>query len=305
MYDFLWQNIATISNSKLQLFLPSSCRDMRSLKQSQSIIVSGESGAGKTESTKHILKYLTSVGGGGSASNNTNNDTSGGQGVIEQRIVQSNPLLEAFGNSKTVRNNNSSRFGKFIEIHYDSNYRVVGGHISHYLLEKSRICVQSGEERNYHVFYRLCFGAPEELRRKLRLGEPKDYHYLNRGCLTRFGGGGGGSNGGGGKTTKGGDLDDAADFAVTDAAMTHCGVGEEEKLRIYAIVAAVLHLGNVRFESNEEDNRGGCSVVDEEGKKEEEQPLNVAASLMGVAPEELREALTSRVMQTAKGGYKG
>ena len=95
-----------------------------------------------------------------------------------------------------------------------------------------------------------------------------------------------------------------ADFATTDAAMTQCGVAEAEKSRIYGIVAAVLHLGNIRFESNEEDNRGGCSVVEEAGGGDNE-PLHVAAALLGVAPEELREALTSRVMQTAKGGFKG
>lgn len=86
-----------------------------------------------------------------------------------------NPVLEAFGNAKTTRNNNSSRFGKFIEVHYDGKTQVVGGYISHYLLEKSRICTQSAEERNYHVFYMLLAGAPQQLRDKLSLGKPDDY----------------------------------------------------------------------------------------------------------------------------------
>lgn len=86
-----------------------------------------------------------------------------------------NPVLEAFGNAKTTRNNNSSRFGKFIEVHYDGKTQVVGGYISHYLLEKSRICTQSAEERNYHVFYMLLAGAPQQLRDKLCLGKPDDY----------------------------------------------------------------------------------------------------------------------------------
>ncbi|XP_055954897.1 unconventional myosin-VI [Patella vulgata] len=148
-------------------------RDMKVNKTSQSIIVSGESGAGKTESTKYILKYLAESWGTHA-------------GPVEQRILDSNPLLEAFGNAKTVRNNNSSRFGKFVEIHFDKKSLVCGGFISHYLLEKSRICIQSGEERNYHIFYRLCAGAPEDLKQKLKLGAPDSFQYLKNGCTQYF-----------------------------------------------------------------------------------------------------------------------
>ncbi|XP_059898362.1 myosin VIa [Gadus macrocephalus] len=146
-------------------------RDMKVLKMSQSIIVSGESGAGKTENTKFVLRYLTSSYGTGQD--------------IDERIVEANPLLEAFGNAKTVRNNNSSRFGKFVEIHFNEKNTVVGGFVSHYLLEKSRICRQSSEERNYHIFYRLCAGASEDIRQKYHLTSPDSFRYLNRGC-TRF-----------------------------------------------------------------------------------------------------------------------
>jgi myosin heavy subunit len=97
-------------------------------------------------------------------------------GSIESRILDANPVLEAFGNAKTTRNNNSSRFGKFIEIHFSDKNSVVGGYISHYLLEKSRICGQSMDERNYHIFYQLCAGAPDKLRDQLKLGSLEQFH---------------------------------------------------------------------------------------------------------------------------------
>lgn len=95
-------------------------------------------------------------------------------------------MLEAFGNAKTKRNNNSSRFGKFMEVHFDSKCQVVGGYISHYLLEKSRVCLQSPDERNYHVFYMMCAGAPPELRAKLGITKPDDFQYLKNGCTQYF-----------------------------------------------------------------------------------------------------------------------
>ncbi|CAG5120933.1 unnamed protein product, partial [Candidula unifasciata] len=271
-------------------------RDMKVVKVSQSIIVSGESGAGKTESTKHILKYLTECWGTRA-------------GPIEQRILESNPLLEAFGNAKTVRNNNSSRFGKFVEIHFDNKNLVCGGFISHYLLEKSRICTQSPEERNYHIFYRLCAGAPEDLRQKLKLAPPDHFQYLKKGNTQYFCSRKSekslGDNRKSQQYLKQGSLrdsvlDDVNDFSVCDAAMKHLGFGDQERLGIYSLVAAILHLGNVAFEENADDAKGGCKVV-----KSAEDSLQTTASLLGVDKEELRDSLISRVMQATRGGTKG
>ncbi|CAF3259292.1 unnamed protein product [Rotaria socialis] len=264
-------------------------RDMRTIKQSQSIIVSGESGAGKTESAKYVLQYLTESYG---AHN----------GQIEDRINKSNPLLEAFGNAKTTRNNNSSRFGKFIEVHFNDKHRVVGGYISHYLLEKSRICVQSKDERNYHIFYRLCAGAPESIRSALRLGSPDSFHYLNRGCTQYF------CNNQTEKSlpknrrsddfiAKGAlrdpQLDDVNDFNECDQSMDQMGLTTQDKLNIYSTVAAVLHLGNINFDDDPESTKGGCKIT-----PATEKSLSVTAEMLGLDPRDLRNSLITRVLMT-------
>ncbi|NXE54662.1 MYO6 protein, partial [Casuarius casuarius] len=269
-------------------------RDMKVLKMSQSIIVSGESGAGKTENTKFVLRYLTESYGTGQD--------------IDDRIVEANPLLEAFGNAKTVRNNNSSRFGKFVEIHFNEKNSVVGGFVSHYLLEKSRICVQGKEERNYHIFYRLCAGAPEDIRQKLYLSSPDNFRYLNRGCTRYF-------------ATKETDkqilqnrkspeylkagslkdplLDDHGDFNRMCTAMRKIGLDDAEKLDLFRVVAGVLHLGNIDFEEAGSTS-GGCTLKNRSG-----QALECCAALLGLDEDDLRGSLTTRVMLTTAGGTKG
>ncbi|XP_065444116.1 unconventional myosin-VI isoform X1 [Chrysemys picta bellii] len=269
-------------------------RDMKVLKMSQSIIVSGESGAGKTENTKFVLRYLTESYGTGQD--------------IDERIVEANPLLEAFGNAKTVRNNNSSRFGKFVEIHFNEKNLVVGGFVSHYLLEKSRICVQGKEERNYHIFYRLCAGAPEDIRQKLYLSSPDNFRYLNRGCTRYF-------------ATKETDkqilqnrkspeylkvgslkdplLDDHGDFNRMCTAMKKIGLDDAEKLDLFRVVAGVLHLGNIDFEEAGSTS-GGCIL-----KNKSSQSLEYCAELLGLDQDDLRVSLTTRVMLTTAGGTKG
>ncbi|XP_051908625.1 unconventional myosin-VI-like isoform X2 [Hippocampus zosterae] len=270
-------------------------RDMKVLKMSQSIIVSGESGAGKTENTKFVLRYLTSSYGTGQD--------------IDERIVEANPLLEAFGNAKTVRNNNSSRFGKFVEIHFNEKNAVVGGFVSHYLLEKSRICRQSGEERNYHIFYRLCAGAPEDIRLKFHLGSPDTFRYLNRGCTRFFASketdGQIPDNRKSSEHAKAGPLsdpllDDHGDFRRMLVAMKKIGLDDAEKQDLFRVVAGVLHLGNVDFEEATGSTSGGCSI-----KKQAGQPLRHCAELLGLDQVDLQGSLTSRVMLTTAGGAKG
>ncbi|KAM8834004.1 myosin VIb isoform 3-T3 [Synchiropus picturatus] len=272
-------------------------RDMKVLKMSQSIIVSGESGAGKTENTKFVLRYLTTTYGSGQD--------------IDERIVEANPLLEAFGNAKTVRNNNSSRFGKFVEIHFDEKNSVVGGFVSHYLLEKSRICMQSNDERNYHIFYRLCAGASEDIKKKLHLDSPDSFRYLNRGCTRYFAG----------KESekqimqnrkssevmwnsyvgalKDPLLDDQGDFNRMCVAMKKIGLDDTEKLDLFRVVAGVLHLGNIDFEETGSSS-GGCVLKNQSG-----QTLQYCADLLGLDQDDLRVSLTTRVMLTTAGGAKG
>ncbi|XP_048456914.1 myosin VIa [Rhincodon typus] len=269
-------------------------RDMKVHKLSQSIIVSGESGAGKTENTKFVLRYLTESYGTGQD--------------IDERIVEANPLLEAFGNAKTVRNNNSSRFGKFVEIHFNEKNAVVGGFVSHYLLEKSRICTQSMEERNYHIFYRLCAGAPEEIRQKFHLTSPDNFRYLSRGCTRYF------ANKESDKkilqnrkspqclkegSLKDPLLDDHGDFNRMCVAMKKIGLDDAEKLDLFRVVAGVLHLGNVDFEEAGSTS-GGCVL-----KNKSSQSLEHCAELLGLDDDDLRVSLTTRVMLTTAGGAKG
>lgn len=152
-----------------------SYRQMRRNKKSQSILVSGESGAGKTETSKLLMQYLAWMGGylGNGCAQNSGR-------TVEQQVLESNPLLEAFGNAKTVRNDNSSRFGKFTEIQFNEAGRISGAAIRTYLLERSRVVNVNDPERNYHVFYQLCDGASEEEKAALHLKPASEFRYLNR-----------------------------------------------------------------------------------------------------------------------------
>ncbi|KAG9154979.1 hypothetical protein Leryth_012167, partial [Lithospermum erythrorhizon] len=231
---------------------------------SQSILVSGESGAGKTESTKQLMRYLAYMGG---------RAVSEGRSV-EQKVLESNPVLEAFGNAKTVRNNNSSRFGKFVEIQFDQNGRISGAAIRTYLLERSRVCQLSDPERNYHCFYMLCAAPPEDLKR-FKLTDPKTFHYLNQSNCIKLEG-----------------VDDSKEYADTRRAMDVVGISSEEQDAIFRVVAAVLHLGNIEFAKGKE--------MDSSVPKDEKSwfHLKTVAELLMCDVKALEDSLCKRVIVT-------
>ncbi|GLU14293.1 hypothetical protein SLE2022_308710 [Rubroshorea leprosula] len=232
--------------------------------KSNSILVSGESGAGKTETTKMIMRYLAFLGG-----------RSGVEGrTVEQQVLESNPVLEAFGNAKTVRNNNSSRFGKFVEIQFDENGRISGAAIRTYLLERSRVCQISYPERNYHCFYLLCAAPPEDIER-YKLGSPKAFHYLNQSHCHELDG-----------------VNDAHEYLATRRAMDIVGISDREQEAIFRVVAAILHLGNINFAKGKEID---SSVIKDEKSRFH---LNMTAELLKCDAQSLEDALIKRVMVT-------
>uniref|UniRef100_A0A6B2L309 Myosin motor domain-containing protein n=1 Tax=Arcella intermedia TaxID=1963864 RepID=A0A6B2L309_9EUKA len=224
--------------------------------KSQSVVISGESGAGKTEATKIILKFLCDV------SDQTANASS--TMSLAKSILATNPILEAFGNAKTIRNNNSSRFGKFIRILFNSGGTIVGAKIDNYLLENTRIIFQAPSERNYHIFYQLLKGASAEQKAKFYLGSPKDYHYLTNGDLEAPG------------------IDDVEWFNSTKTAFSTLGISQDEQDSIFQVVSSVLLLGNVEFGGEESVTIKNTHI------------LALVAKLLGVRDHMLVEALTKR-----------
>mmetsp|Transcript_36306 Transcript_36306/g.58686 ORF Transcript_36306/g.58686 Transcript_36306/m.58686 type:complete len:1509 (-) Transcript_36306:778-5304(-) len=236
----------------------SAYRAMIREKKSQSILVSGESGAGKTETTKLCMQYLAAVSGGGK-----------GTSRIAQQVLESNPILEAFGNAKTLRNNNSSRFGKFIEIQFDKEGHVAGASIQTYLLEKSRVIGQAAGERNYHVFYQLLSGASPEQRERWKLQALEKYIYVNHsGCCAIEG------------------VDDDQDYQRTRQAMGTIGMSEEEIDEVFTIVSAVLNLGQVKFAPH--PNKEDAAIV------ETRDGLSIVADLLRCNMEELQTSLCTK-----------
>lgn len=265
---------------------------MSEQRKSQSILISGESGAGKTETTKIVMLYLTTLGSAHVVEPEaSSSDAEGGEGgggnnahlSIMERVLQSNPILEAFGNAKTLRNDNSSRFGKFIELGFNRAGILQGAKVQTYLLEKVRIGYHASGERNYHIFYQLLRGATEEQHHRYCFhdGLTGGLELANYFHLTGQGG-----------APQLREFTDEDGLKYTLKSMCSMGFDEEMIDRVLSIVAGILHLGQVKFESK--FNEGGQEVATIVDTK----TVADAAKLLGVDVDKLITALTIRIMVT-------
>uniref|UniRef100_A0A8C1DJK1 Myosin IB n=2 Tax=Cyprinus carpio TaxID=7962 RepID=A0A8C1DJK1_CYPCA len=238
-------------------------RSLREQDKDQCILITGESGAGKTEASKFVMSYVAAVCGKGQEVNK-----------VKEQLLQSNPVLEAFGNAKTVRNDNSSRFGKYMDIEFDFKGDPLGGVISNYLLEKSRVVKQPRGERNFHIFYQLLSGASDDTLKKLKLDRDfSKYNYLSLDSATVNG------------------LDDAASFRTVRNAMQIVGFMEDEVQSILELVAAVLKLGNIEFKPESR-----CNGYDESRVKDKND-LKEMCELLGIEQSVLERAFSFRTVE--------
>lgn len=240
--------------------------------RNQSIVISGESGAGKTEATKYIMKYLARITKKKDATDEGTRSPDGKIATsLEDRVLSSNPLLESFGNAQTLRNDNSSRFGKFIHINFStSTGAIVGARVSNYLLEKTRITTQIEGERNYHIFYQLFAGAKEETLQELGLQDGTEaFKYLGSRASP--------------KNEK-----DARDFEETTNCLARIGLTTEEQHTIFALAASVLHLGNVTFIEDESEEH--AAKISEDTLPS----LQKACQLLGLNEDEVKEAILTK-----------
>ena len=264
--------------------------------RNQSVIISGESGAGKTEATKKIMQYLARITKGKGASKDgykRSNERLGSAGDIktdeenntvktsslEDRVLSSNPLLESFGNARTLKNDNSSRFGKFIKISFNTKTgAIVGASICNYLLEKTRITTQIEGERNYHIFYQLFSGADEATLAKFGLGNGiASFRYLcNRASL---------------KSRR-----DASAFLETMACLDQIGISEDDKNEVLGIISAVLHIGNIDFELVKDDNGDSGGGEKAQITVSSAESLKVACSLLGLDEKKVSEAMLTKLL---------
>uniref|UniRef100_A0A671NXG9 Unconventional myosin-Ih-like n=1 Tax=Sinocyclocheilus anshuiensis TaxID=1608454 RepID=A0A671NXG9_9TELE len=229
-------------------------RTMISETNNHFILISGESGAGKTEASKKVLQFYAVCCPSTRLLDN-----------VRDRLLLSNPVLEAFGNAKTLKNDNSSRFGKYMDIQFDHQGAAVGGHVLSYLLEKSRVVHQNHGERNFHIFYQLVEGGEDELLRWLGLERNcQNYRFLIQG-----------------ECAKVSSINDKSDWKTVQKALTIIEFSEKDIEHLFAILASVLHLGNVQF---------GASALGYA-------TLNNSAELLGIPSNMLREGLTHRKIE--------
>ncbi|XP_053176256.1 unconventional myosin-Va isoform X1 [Scomber japonicus] len=234
-------------------------------ERNQSIIVSGESGAGKTVSAKYAMRYFATVSGSASEAN------------IEDKVLASNPIMEAIGNAKTTRNDNSSRFGKYIEIGFDSRFRIIGANMRTYLLEKSRVVFQADEERNYHIFYQLCASSHLPEFKNLKLSNANDFLYTRQGRSPVIDG-----------------VDDTKELCSTRNAFLMLGINESYQKGLFQVLAAILHLGNVEIKDRDSDS----SIIPPNNRH-----LTAFCELVGVSYQDMAQWLCHRKLKTATETY--
>jgi len=241
-------------------------RSMRDYNIDQCIIISGESGSGKTEASKIVMRYVAAVSGKGEEVDR-----------VKEQLLQSNPVLEAFGNAKTIRNDNSSRFGKYMDLEFDFKGDPIGGVISNYLLEKSRVVHQTTGERNFHIFYQLLLGSSDTVLESLNLTRQfENYSYLNQsGC------------------TSVSSINDQENYKIVESAMKLIGFTTDEIAGIFTLLGGILHLGNVLFKDLFIDGMDSVDVLNE---KDAEQ----AATLFGCEPKVLMDTLCTRSVESGK-----
>ncbi|XP_071384728.1 myosin-4-like [Centroberyx affinis] len=231
-------------------------------RENQSILITGESGAGKTVNTKRVIQYFATIAVAGDKKKETNSKM---KGTLEDQIIQANPLLEAFGNAKTARNDNSSRFGKFIRIHFGTTGKLASADIETYLLEKSRVTFQLGSERSYHIFYQLtCNKKPELIDMLLITTNPYDFAFISHGEISVK------------------SIDDAEELIATDEAIDILGFSADEKVGIYKLTGAVMHYGNMKFKQKQREEQAEPDGTEEADK---------AAYLMGLNSADLLKNL--------------
>ncbi|XP_069044103.1 myosin-7 [Lepisosteus oculatus] len=230
-------------------------------RENQSILITGESGAGKTVNTKRVIQYFASI----AAAGGKKDSAAANKGTLEDQIIQANPALEAFGNAKTVRNDNSSRFGKFIRIHFGARGKLASADIETYLLEKSRVIFQLRSERDYHIFYQiLSQKKPELLEMLLVTNNPYDYAFISQGETTVP------------------SIDDAEELMATDSAFDVLGFTQEEKNSIYKMTGAIMHYGNMKFKQKQREEQAEPDGTEEADKSAYLMGLNSADLLKGL-----------------------